>query len=270
MGGLRASGWVAAGTGIIGGILTGGAIVGTVFSTDFIQHGSTIRIGDKDEIRYSGSVSRQQAQALAGRLKEIGYFTNRGAEVLLKNDNAGRQVSFVVQDGAWDEPETLASFEEIGRAIAPSVGGFPLKIELMNTGLTVKTDSVLGKLTYAGEDTLYYSGSATDADAKSVGNSLKSARIFTGQSTVVFLSKHLFETAISFVVKDGTWDDPSQVRIFERIVRQVAGSAGELPIRLRLLNTSLQLQKEIIVQRLDSPDIGLINKVRLDPGLPRP
>jgi hypothetical protein len=48
---------------------------------------------------------------------------------------------------------------------------------------------------------------------------------------------------ISFVVKDGTWNNPAMVAVFEKIARQQAPAVGGLPITLRLVNTSLAVEK---------------------------
>ena len=55
-------------------------------------------------------------------------------------------------------------------------------------------------------------------------------------------------TVIGFVVKEGLWDQPENVATFEKIARQVASSAGGLPIKLRLLNNTMETKKEVAIQ----------------------
>ena len=94
---------------------------------------SKVTIGTQDEVYYSGTASQEDAQALGDKLKAIGYLTDRGVTVLLsKKADEGTAVSFVVQDGAWDRPELVPVFEQIGREVAPSVGGLPIKVRLAN------------------------------------------------------------------------------------------------------------------------------------------
>jgi hypothetical protein len=49
-------------------------------------------------------------------------------------------------------------------------------------------------------------------------------------------------------VKEGFWEKPENVASFERLTRQVASSSGGLPIKLRLLNSTLESKKETMVR----------------------
>jgi hypothetical protein len=62
----------------------------------------------------------------------------------------------------------------------------------------------------------------------------------------VFLTKD-GGTTITFIVSDGTWNNPTMVTDFETIVRSVAPSVGGLPIDLRLDNTTLTVEKDEMV-----------------------
>jgi hypothetical protein len=42
-------------------------------------------------------------------------------------------VGFVVKDGAWDDESLVARYTEIGGSVAPSVGGAPIKVRMLNT-----------------------------------------------------------------------------------------------------------------------------------------
>src|SRR5580658_6504367 len=82
-------------------------------------------IGSKDEVYYYHAATEQDAQALGQALVRLGFLNDRGTTVLLSKGTAGTVASFVVSEGGWDHPATVYSFEEIGRRIAPVVGGFP-------------------------------------------------------------------------------------------------------------------------------------------------
>jgi len=55
-------------------------------------------------------------------------------------------------------------------------------------------------------------------------------------------------TAISFVVGDGVWERPDAVAGFERLTRRVAASAGGLPVKLMLLNSKMETEKEVALR----------------------
>ena len=95
-------------------------------------------IGTKDEVFYSGSATKDEAQALGNGLKAIGFFTDKGANVFVDKGKDGTIVSFVVKDGVWDNPAMVASFEAIARREASTVGGLPITMHLVNASLDVK------------------------------------------------------------------------------------------------------------------------------------
>jgi hypothetical protein len=217
-------------------------IVGCVFLSAYASRDPSITIGTKDDISYSGSATKSDAQALGNALKEIGYLKDRGVSVSLAKGKDGTIVSFVVKQGAWNDPDIVSQFEEIGREIAPSVGGFPIRVRLLNSDREVQKESAVGKIPF-GKDDVYYAGLAGEAQAKALGQALTSAGFFENRGADVFLAKHSDGVALSFVVGQAVWNDPMLVGQFEKIVRQVGPSVGGLPVKLRLMNTSLEAKK---------------------------
>ena len=241
-GGKLGSKWAAAGLGIaLLAIVVGGYLL--VYSA----LNPKVQIGTKDEVYYSGSATQQDAQKLGAALKTTGFLSDRGASVFLSKGNGGTVVSFVVKEGIWNDPAMVASFEEIGRQIAPSVGGFPIQVRLIDSARAVKKEVTAGKAIIGTKDEIYYFGSATEADAKALGQALQTAGFFRDAGFSVLLSKG-DATVIGFVVREGLWDQPENVATFEKIARQVASSAGGLPIKLRLLNNTMETKKEVAVQ----------------------
>jgi len=202
-----------------------------------------IVVGTKDEVYYSGSASQADALALGNALKADGYFTDQGVTVLLDKNASGTSVSFVVKEGAWDQPDMVSSFDEIGREIAPSIGGFPVRLRLLNKAREVKKDSAVGKISF-GNDHVYYLGEATQSQAQALGDALKSAGFFVGKGSDVFLTRQTDGTSLAFVVGDGVWDDAAVVASFEKIARDAAPAVGGLPLKLRLENTTLEVKKD--------------------------
>ena len=220
----------------------------TVFQSNSASASTGVVIGSKDEVYYSGSATRQDAQSLGNALKANGFFTDRGADVFLSKGSDGTIVSFVVNKDFLNQPGTLISFEEVGRQIAPTVGGFPIHVRLMNPEREVKQESVVGKLEFPGNDAVYYLGTVKQSEAHALGQKLQSVGFFAGKGNDVFLSRHKDGTALSFVVSDGAWDRPAIVDDFEKITRAAAPSVGGLPIRFRLINTSLEIKKDQMLQ----------------------
>jgi hypothetical protein len=208
---------------------------------------NTVTIGTKDQVVYSGTATANDATALGNALKAAGYLQDRGVTVLLSKGAAGTVIGFVVADGAWNQTGTVASFEEIARGVASTVGGLPVQVQLLNSTQIVEKSATVGEVDFGGGDAVIYEGTATQADAQALGQQFKTMGFFGGKGANVFLTKD-GGTTIAFVVSDGTWNNPTMVTDFGTIVRSVAPSVGGLPIDLRLDNTALTVEKEEMIK----------------------
>jgi hypothetical protein len=207
---------------------------------------NTVTIGTKDQVVFSGTATATDATALGNALKTAGYFQDRGVTVLLSKGTGGTVIGFVVADGTWNQAGTLPSFEGIARGVASSVGGLPVQVQLLNSTQIVEKSSMVGEVDFGGGDAVIYEGTATQADAQALGQQFKTIGFFGGKGANVFLTKD-GGTTITFIVSDGTWNNPTMVTDFETIVRSVAPSVGGLPIDLRLDNTTLTVEKDEMV-----------------------
>ena len=208
----------------------------------------SVMIGAKDEVYYSGLATQQEAEALGNALKAKAYFTDRGADVLLSKGKDGTTLSFVVQKQFLSQPDILLSFEEVAREVAPTVGGFPVEVRLVNNAREVQLQSMVGKVAFPGDDDIYYVGTATQAQAESLGKTLTSIGFFQGNGADVFLSRHDDGTVLSFVVGNGTWEKPATVAEFKKITRDAAPSVGGMPIKFRLVDSGLDVKTEETIQ----------------------
>jgi hypothetical protein len=208
--------------------------------------GTKVVIGTKDEVRYSGTATKEQALALGQALKTFGYFTDTGASVLLNKGGSGTIISFVVKAGIWDDWGKVAAFEEIGRDMAASVGGFPLKVRLVDDGLGMKKEMDVHPNLKAGGIEMRYSGSATEAQAQALAEAFHKA--LSEKELTVLFSVNQGKKEIAIVVHPGTWDDAATVEGLQTFIRSVADSAGGLPITLRLIDSTLDSKKEVPVQ----------------------
>jgi hypothetical protein len=240
-GGSVASAWAA--TGIA---LAVAAVIGAIAIYASLRD-TKITVGSKDEIYYSGSASEQDAGALGRLLKEDGFFSDRGATVMLSKDKGGTVVSFMVQEGTWHDQRMIDNFQELGREIAPTVGGFPIKVRMANTHRETQREMTIGRVPAGSKDEVFYYGSATEADGKALAEAFTKEGFLADRGASVMLAKGGDNTSISFVVKDGAWEDPQEVAYFERLVRAVAASVGGLPIKLRLVDSKVHSHDEVPV-----------------------
>jgi len=253
-GGQLFSKWRAVGVAIVTSLLLGCGVVAYLYYTgqwqNFAsQYGlaqNTVTIGTKDQVVYSGTATKNDAMALGNALKTEGYFQDRGVAVLLSKGTGGTVIGFVVQDGYWNNAGVMAQFEEVVRGVASSVGGLPVQVQLLNSTKTVEKSGTVGEVDLGSGDAVIYEGTATQAEAQALGQQFKSIGFFQGKGANVFLTKD-GGTTLAFVVSDGTWNDPTAVSDFETIVRDVASTVGGLPIDMHLVNTTLVVEKDEIV-----------------------
>jgi hypothetical protein len=231
------------------GIVVGVALVAAIAAGIIASRAGDpkVVIGSNDEVYYYRRATKEDARALGEALKSTGFFNGRGTSVLLwRGGGEPTVVSFVVDDGAWTHPNAIANFTEIGRRIANSVGGFPLRVHLTDAGRVVHLQMTVGKIPF-GKDVMYYFGSATEADARALAQALQSAGYFADRGVTVALLKGE-GTAISFVVQDGIWDQADAMVTLDHLVRQVAGSVGGLPVKLKLLNREMESKREMEIR----------------------
>lgn len=198
----------------------------------------------KDKITYSGSATKDDAQALGDALKKVGFFTDAAAVVLLNKSAAGSVITFIVQERRW-RPELLMSFEQIIRGIAPAIGGLPVRVRMITNTAEFKTESNVLPVIAIGKDGVSPSGTASAEEAKALGDALKSDGYFQDRGVYVMLYKGDGPTTVTFIVRDQNIPNPAA---YESILRDLAPSIGGLPIRLRIVNSDLEVKRQMIVR----------------------
>lgn len=237
----RASNWLALGVGLV--------LLVTVVQVMRRPKPSVdkVVVGSRDEVYFSHPVTRDDASKLGHALQATGFFRDLGATVRLAREHGIPVVSFVLDQGAWERADAAATFEEIGRRVAPAAGGFPIEIQLVDTGWTVHKSLAAGKAMIGAKDAIYYLGAATDGEAKALGQALRDVGYLQDLGVTVAVWKDA-GTALGFVVNDGVWERPEAVAGFENLARRVAPSVGGLPVQLRLLNSQMETEKEMVVR----------------------
>ena len=201
---------------LAGLVVVAGAVVSVY------QYRKVVIIGTKDQVIYSGLATKSGAIALGNALRSNEYFQDHGSSVLLDRGIGSTTISFGVQNGVWNQPGMLSSFEELARGVAPAVGGLPVRVQLVDTTGAVEDTSTVGEAHFDGSDGVYYEGSATKDEAQALGRRFKSMGFFKGRGANVFLIKHDDGTTLAFVVVGEKWKDPKVLKSLETIVRDVA------------------------------------------------
>jgi len=208
---------------------------------------SKVTIGRHDGVYFSDGAKASDALALGRALQECGYFTDKGAVVMLSRGEDGSIVSFVLGAGAWDDPKAIAALEQIGRVIAPSIGGYPVVLHLVDATWMGHKSLLVGKLMVGAHDAIYYFGGATEGNAVELGGALRKMGYLADTGSTVAIWKD-GETALGFVVTEGVWARQDAVNGFERLAREVAPSVGGLPVRMRLLSGAMEIKDEVEVR----------------------
>lgn len=122
------------------GVAMFACLMATALLGDFIMcstFGTVVEFGN-DEIYYAGDATENDARKLAGVLREIEFFRSAGTSVRLESSSGQSTVSFILVENAWNDPETIGSFREIGQTVAASGYPSPLIIQLCDEYFLVK------------------------------------------------------------------------------------------------------------------------------------
>ncbi len=206
--------------------------------------GTKLKISDLETVNYSGNATEQDARSLGQSLQQIGFFDGQVAkDVLFKKGDEGIVVSFVLQSGKWNDPGIVDGFEVFGRRIAPSVGGPPLTVHLiddkLNTKETLSITIAEHWLEFSEQETVIYFSNVTEDEARTLGQALHDIGYFDDSApAMVMLEKSNEDFTVSFLVPDGTWDSQEQIDIFEGMGRQIAPTLGVNQLTVQLVDVN--------------------------------
>ncbi|MEM1211545.1 MAG: hypothetical protein AAGI68_04525 [Planctomycetota bacterium] len=127
-GGDVASAWPSAGI----GLLCLPFVVAGVFGAALLfeqSFGTKIEFGE-DEIYIAGEATEADARKLATALEEVGFFANAGVSVRIETIAGNTTVSFILIDNAWEDPEMVTAFRELGGTLTEAGFPKPLTLEL--------------------------------------------------------------------------------------------------------------------------------------------
>lgn len=95
-------------------------------------------------------------------------------------------------------------------------------------------DRMRQQVTIGTRDHVGYRGSATEQDARRLGEALQANGYFTDKGAFVYLRKVKEGAFVSFEVTKGTWDNPAYVTAFEQLGRELAPVIGVYPLKIEL------------------------------------
>ena len=163
---------------------------------------SKLVIGANDEVFYFRPITVSEAASVGQALQTAGFFAGKGSAVQLLRWRGATTVSFPVNHGGWDRPLTIAAFEEIGRRVAPLIGGYPIQINLSDYSWAAHRSLAIGKVTIGANDAVYYYGEITDAQARAVGRALQDAGYLKDLGVSVTVAK---DVSTSIRVRGQRW-----------------------------------------------------------------
>jgi hypothetical protein len=140
-GGRQDATWKAAVFGVLGAAVFFGIGLGGVqlYATLYnARWGKNVDFGQGQEVFYAKGATKDEARKLGQFLQRIKYFSGqRPASVQVARDGERYIVSFVLQPGAWAQPDVLASAAQLRVAIAAEVfEGKPVEVRLCDEELT--------------------------------------------------------------------------------------------------------------------------------------
>ena len=99
------------------------------------------------------------------------------------------------------------------------------------------------RITIGQNDEIYFSGTATETNARDLGKALQDAGLLRDRGVTVQLIKRNGTTVIGYIVTDDGWNKPMLVDVFELFTRRAAPAVGGLPIEVRLMDEQCEVKK---------------------------
>lgn len=105
-----------------------------------------------------------------------------------------------------------------------------------------------GTVVEFGNDEVYYSGDATEDDARKLAGVLQDIQIFGAGGATARLESVSGQYTVSFVLVDNAWKDAETVEAFRRIGRSLAVSAFSPPLKIHLCDEYFTTKEFFTIQ----------------------
>jgi hypothetical protein len=243
---------------VVLGVLAG-AFVGVIifFGRGLLPGGlgQRLAVTATEEVYYK-DVKEDDARLLGRTLKELGYFNGgtRKTVQLSRKDNR-YVIAFVIQEGAWTDPDAVEELRLLGLQVAARIyDGQPVEVRLCDQHMSVKksllVNESLGRcLVVSPREEIYYRDVKED-EARQLGELLKQLQHFNGQGPcAVLVAREAGEVKLTLVVLEGIWNDEEAVRHCQalgwQIRRQVFGNEA---LEMRLADQRLRIKKALPIR----------------------
>ncbi len=99
-----------------------------------------------------------------------------------------------------------------------------------------------------GNDEVYYSGDATEDEARRLGTTLRGLTFFQGDGVSVRLESSDEKYTISFVLVNNAWEDPKMVQAFKRMCKSLTNSTFPTPLKINLCDNYFNVKKSFVIE----------------------
>jgi rhomboid protease GluP len=95
----------------------------------------SVPFGDDGRVLYAGDATKADAQNLVQSLKQFDEAKDSGLYLILARRTGKTDLYYMVNKEAFTSPTTVNTFGEVTRQVAPSIGGLPITVHLIDTDL---------------------------------------------------------------------------------------------------------------------------------------
>lgn len=121
-------------------------------------------------------------------------------------------------------------------------------------GSVVALESSFGTVVAFGNDEIYYTDDATEADARTLAEALRDVEFFGGPGVSVQISATDGQYTVSFVMMEGAWNDADVVTYFRSVGRVLAVEFGT-PLTIQLCDDYFDPQNTITIEEADLDEL---------------
>jgi len=115
-------------------------------------------------------------------------------------------------------------------------------------GMAILVEPSIGTLVEFGNDEVYYSGEATEADARKLAGVLQDTEFFGSGGATVTIEASSARYTISFILVNDAWKDVEVVDAFRAIGGFLVESEFPSPVVIQLCDDYFVVHKELVIE----------------------
>jgi predicted transcriptional regulator len=181
-----------------------------------IDYGTKLTFAENNELYYTENVTVEEAQALGEYLVKEEFFTNDGTGISIQLNKAADVYQFcmIVNEGVEEDQDTIDSMKVFSYELSQDVfNGANLNIHLCDDTLTtlkvVEPIDYGTKLTFGGNNELYYTENITVEEAEALGRYLVRQDFFADDGNLRSIQLNRVGNTYEFrmIIKKGLEED---------------------------------------------------------------